>query len=269
MGRKEQNEIETVVPQTGLSRPTFIEEPDQAMIDSTREYMVLQRIKVMQKMSESMMLDKFPAGTTVAMPGEIVIAGKEKPWCFVPLFFYPEYTLRNPIALKGIQPFIVERSIDPRSDLALRAKNPKLWERPHPDFPTEAKKNQRYVESLNFVVTPYGNPLMGEFFLLGFSKASHFDGKKLVDLIRRRNARHYGMVFEAVATPRKNSLGEWYAPDCSLPTEKTCASPWVSDDAYPKLKEMSEIISKAHESNSIKSADEEEDISAPAGAEAF
>jgi len=160
-------------------------------------------------------------------------------WQFVPLFFYPEWIQTTPMELSGQEPFIRARSLDPRSELAQKARNRDTWFEQHPTRPDLEIANR---ECLNFVVMPYNHPLAGTMCILTFSKSGFREGSNLASMIKMRKAPIYGQVFEANSNGnRKNNKGQWWGLDLNLPAE-----PWTSAAEFEQFKELHLELLKTH-----------------------
>lgn len=213
--------------------PAFMQNADVMGTEGLNQYVRPPRLKVVQAMAREP-FDQYDQGTVLIVPQLIEFAKidrttkKGDKWNFVPLFFYPEWIQTNPIALAGQAPFIRDRSLDPRSALAQKARNRETWFETHPEHPDMEIANR---ECLNFVVMPYNHSMAGTMCILTFSKAGFRDGSNLASMIKIRKAPIFGQVFEASVSQRKNSKGQWWGLDINIPE-----SPWVTLEEFEQFK---------------------------------
>jgi len=199
---------------------------------------------VIQKSANDELLKDFSAGDVILSPVNAMIAeiprnnrgkpieGARTSFQVVPILFYPEYLTWNPIELKGSEPAIRYRTVDPNDPIVVKARNPQLRKEPHPVYP---EFNIRHVEHLNFVVILYDHPLGSEPAILSFSRGEWKSGSKFASLIKMRKASIYACIFDAVVGFRPGQLGDWWGLDMCNPEE---GSPWVDKELYEKLKKI-------------------------------
>lgn len=235
------NEVSKV--SSNASVPAFMQNQEVMGTEALNAYVRPPRLKIVQAMSRPP-FDQYDQGTVLVVPQLMVFAGvdratkKGSPWKFIPLFFYPEWVQTNPIALKDA-PFIRERSLDPRSELARKARTKETWFEPHPERPDLQVANR---ECLNFVVMPYSHPTMtGTMCVLTFAKANFRDGSNLASMIKIRKAPIFGQVFEASAGQRENAKGAWWGLNIQIPEE-----PWVTAEEFEVFKTLHLELDKTH-----------------------
>ena len=79
-------------------------------------------LKIVQKQSGDELHAEFGIGSAILVPDRtLVLAPDAEAVRIVPLFFFIEYLKFSPLALKGVEPMIAERSLDPASHVAKRA----------------------------------------------------------------------------------------------------------------------------------------------------
>lgn len=234
-------------------------------LERVGQYIRPPRIKVIQPQANEP-YDQFEVGETVLTPQLIRLATfdkKEKKgsvWHCVPLFFYPEWCLWNPIELKGQEPAVAQRSTDPKSELAHLAQSPETWSAPHASGAVDDKGNPlmvRYVEHLNFIVAP----LMPEYaqlqFAISFYRAEMRSGVNMCSLLKMRNAPMCAQIFKMQAGHRKNNKGNWYGIDASIPSEGDML---VQDaEQYKFYKSLHESLTKAFNENRLE-VDHDDDV---------
>jgi len=172
------------------------------------------------------------------MPDELVVAPAGAGFHIVPLFFYVEFCLWNPIQLRGKEPAIVERSFDANSDIAKRAMCADTREVDYEGF------KRRYVEHLNFLVALHGEDVPP--IIMSFAKGEYTNGRRFFSLLsNRRKAPLYGCVFECKTGMRARNGYEWYGYELQNPSEESGVDPWVTDKATYEM--YREFHMKAHD----------------------
>lgn len=197
-------------------RPSFLSEATKdTNTEAMREYVSISMVKLVQKMSDSALIEKFGVGQPILTPELIPI---QAPFEFTPIYFYPQWILWAPMKSgEGI----LSSTTDSRSEMALKSKSSETWSEARAD----GKGENRYVEHLNFIsILPSVSPLP---VVLSFARAEHRTGKRLVNLITMRNAPSYSCRFSATPAARSNSSGEWYGLDIDNAPE-----PWVSEEEF-------------------------------------
>lgn len=219
-------------------------------------------LKIIQKQADDKLLEVFAPGDLVLKPADALIANKDQKFLFTPLFFYREFLTWTPLESRGKVPAVIDRSIDPRSPLAMKATG-------GPDRWTETVTYQgqtlkvRHVEHLNFIVALHGVPAATEPVILSFSKGENKNGSKFAALLKSRNANIYDTVFEARVDPepRKNEKGSWYGLAITNPDE---ASPWVTEEQHNLFKDLYAGLSERHKRDEIRADHEDEIVAEPA-----
>lgn len=158
---------------------------------------------------------------------------------FVPVFFFKEWVLMNPIKLRGQKPWIRDRSRDPDSTIAKMAGNPNTREAVCPDLPTERMK---YAEVLNYLVMPRieDAPLLPVF--MTFLSAEHSTGRKFANLIVARGPYPiYAGLYEFSVGIRTNTQGTWGGYDIA----NHATQPWIAENEVAMYAAMhAEMASK-------------------------
>jgi hypothetical protein len=240
--------------------PDFMQGETDLGTELLEQFIVPPRIKIVQKQSRAELLDLFGPGDVILTPTQAVIAqlprdSKGRPvdgndstasFKLVPLFFYPEWCVWNPIELRGKEPMISYRTTDPTDPIVRKARDPQLRVEPHP---TEKNAQIRYVEHLNFIVVLYDHPLEGEPAVLSFGRGEWASGSRFASLIKMRKAPMYGCVFQANTKFRPGQLGDWWGLDISNPAD----GQWVKDkDAYDSMHVLHERFVEHHAKSRLK-----------------
>jgi len=256
MAKKDHSQgITKVTP--NLAVPDFMIEETVTGLEVLKEFVIPPFIKVIQKSASDELLQTFSPGDVILSPANALIAemprnekgrpieGAKGIFQIVPLFFYPEWITWNPIQLKGTEPSIVYRTIDPNDPVVAKSRSAKLRSEQHP---TQPEYTIRHVEHLNFIVLLHNHELGSEPAVLSFSRGEWRSGTKFAALIRMRKAPIYGCIFEANVSIRHNPKGDWYGCDMTNPSE---GSAWVGKDGFDELKELHEQFVALHKEQKI------------------
>ena len=251
------------------TRPDYISS-EQTGVEDLRTYVTPSRVAVVQKQSDDERIESWGIGTVVVLPDDHKIfepprdskGTVEVPrtaFSFTPLFFYEEWCAWNPIEMKGKVPTIRDRSIDPRSEIAGRARSRDL-RKEMVDFGGN-QYEVRYVEHLNFIVAVPGveDPV-----ILSFQKGDHFAGRAFARLITKRKAPIFSCRYVAVLDLRKNDMGSWYGFDIENPED---GNQWVSAEENETFGTLHAELKELHQSSRLRasydtpvSADSEPDV---------
>ena len=258
---------------TGLSKPDWMTGMDATGTENLGAYIVPPRLKIIQKTADEQYASQFKEGDAVLVPQQMLLVNAGDPFFFTPVFFYVEYLTMNPIETKGTIPFIHERSLDPKSDIAKKARDQDLRYEPFPDQP---KLDRKHVEIFNFISVIHGREdVAGMPVCIGFANAEHRVGAQLAGLIKFRKAPIYGCVFQGMVptSPRRNAKGSWYGLDVGNPTESAPYGPFIdSQESFNDYEELHTELKKAFDEERIsvnyedETAEEESDTSVDADA---
>jgi len=229
--------------------PAFMQNVDHG-VEELSQFVVPPRFKMVQKQSGAP-FDNYAPGTALVLPAQVELAGPSEAFHFVPLFFFAEWCLWNPIQLKDQLPMIRERTLDKTSPMVALARDPERWSITCPE---NEKFECRYVEHLNFVVMPvYHHAIDGVPFNITFSKSEHRTGANLASLVRMRRAPIFGCVMEARSARRANAMGDWWGLDVSQPSAESGVEPWVTEQQMFELyQEMHLELKAQHESRVLR-----------------
>ena len=246
------NELANLNQNAGLPAvPDYLKVADDHSLDDVKQYVRPPRLKTIQATSDQALKDTFGVGSTILVPDNILImepsrdekgnvtTGNTTPFLFTPIFFFNEFCLWNPIQMKGKLPAIRDRSFDPNSEVAVRARNFKDRLMPCPE---ETKYNCVFCEHMNFIVHVHGQK---EQCVWSFSRGEFKAGTNFAALLKMRGTPMYAGIFAANLAGRHNDKGDWYGLDISNPSE---GSPYVGEEVfqlYQKLyKEYSSLYSE-------------------------
>lgn len=249
---EEQNEVTTTdenkkVAVANPNLPAFMQQDGVAGTENLDQYIRPPMMKIIQKMSADELVDQFGVGTVIVQPQSQVLAGKEQPLLITPLFQFTEWVVVNPIQLKDL-PSIHDRTIDPKSPIAVKAKNRNTWYEDIPGRINEETGNpwqRRNVENINFVCMVHNvEEVKDTPVVFSFSKGRWRDGSDLCMKIRQRKAPIYGCVFELTSVLRENASGNFWGQTVANPTQHDA---FIQDEEQYKLfKELHEKFDSLH-----------------------
>jgi hypothetical protein len=251
-------EITKIRPNTDLAMPDYLRQEQNLGTQDLNDYIVPPRMKVVQKQSDDKLLSSFGAGDIIIVPNMQAVAALERDtkgrptgdapgFKFVPLFFFPEWCTWNPIEMKGNLLAIRERTLDPKSRLAMLARDA---DHRVASCPENANYKIKHVEHLNFLVMLVDHELSGQPIVMSFARAEHAAGRRLASLIKMRKAPIFGCVFEGHSAQRSNQQGDWWGVDVTNPSVET--SPWVPQDQFEVFKQLHSELQAAHESSKLR-----------------
>lgn len=233
--------------------PDYLKNLGTEGTEGLQDYIKPARLKVVQATASKNFADQFATGDIVAVPLMVKLASLKESIPFVPLFFYAEWICWNPLETRGTLPGIRERSLDPKSTLAIKSRNfDKRASEPCPEMPTKDNKQLvlKYLEHLNFVVMLLQpTPLPAMPVVLTFSSGEHRSGSNFAALIKTRNAPIYACQFQATVRRRDGQKGTWYGVDCENPTT---VKPFVETvEEVERNRVMYQELKKAYDNQAI------------------
>lgn len=258
--------------------PSFMQNMDKADhgTQELKQYVTPPRLKFIQKMSGKPYSELFQAGDVVAVPQMLLVAAVEKnaqgrpsdfgaPFTFTPLFFYAEWVLWNPIETRGSLSAIRDRTLDRKSEIAIRAQSPDTWFTKCPELP---EKNCRYTEHLNFIIMLHGienfdtTPVV-----VSFARTGHKAGKQLSSLVMMRKAPMFGCNFAMRTALTTKGANDWFTPEVFNPPE---GDPFVADELmFNAYKALHQEFKETHARGVLRSEYDEETIDAVAAKTEF
>lgn len=253
--KKETAELAQPIAQGGaLALPSFMEGVDHET-GALSQFIVPPRLTIVQALSPDALKQTFAEGSVVVTPQMMEVAGMATPtegvpFFFTPVFFFVEWVCWNPRATKGSLPVIRQRSTDPKSQLAAKARSRELWEE---DCPEAAGEKIRNCEHLNYIMALVGDhPLAGTPIVSSFARSEHRVGTNLATLIKMRKAALFGCQFMATSARRTNAKGKWFGLDIQNPPGDSGIAPYVRDEAkFDALHALHDELKTAHEESKL------------------
>lgn len=255
------------------SIPEYMREDAGAGLQDVQDYVIVPRLKIVQKQASEELLSKFNVGDVILVPLQQLIvprpvdargkpSGEASTFDFSIVFFFAEWCTWNPISLKGVEPAILYRTVNPKDPVVAKAKNPALREERHPTIKGE---KVHHCEHLNFVIVMQGEEreLLSEPTLITFARGEHRVGAKLCSLARMRQSAVYGGVYTATLAKRSNQKGEWWGLDVQNGDTKQ----WVDEEEYPRLRALHEQYAELHRNAKLVANYDDEPIDVDAGAD--
>lgn len=237
--------------------PAFISQDEDAKQanELLSQYVQPPRMKIVQPTTKPPLSERFSPGDLLLMPSETLVANRGEPFLFTPLFFFPEWITVNPL---GSDQFIRERTYDPESDLATKARDPKRRKEPCPE---DASKTISHRESLVFIVALHLEEFAESYAALSFARAEHKKGTALASSIKMSGVPMYGTIWEGKVSQRSNAEGQWFGVDTGPPHG---TSRFVQDkELYEKYKAAHADFRDAYLNNKIKMDSDEEELTEP------
>lgn len=268
--RTEKNTDITRIEATSAALGAFVD--DDASLSGLAEYTTLPRLKIIQAMSDEALKDMFGEGGVVIRPGDALVAEKAKGFEFVPLAFYAEFAKWSDRRDKESD-MIVQRSYDPTSEIAKRAKDKdarfEIYEG-HEGKKEADQYKYRYIHHLNFPGFIYGDhPLAGTQVVLTFSKGEYGTGSRLINAMQLRRMDVEGeskrvplwaQVWEFTSALRVRGENKWHGLDYQ-PAE----NPMILTEQIEQFREAHLSLTEMIEQKRLVTDHGEEDAEESAG----
>lgn len=225
--------------------PEWMRSAELADVNKTMDqYVTPPRIKQVQGTSKPPVSDRYSPGDVCLVPTLDLVAKKGEIFTVVPLYFFPEWLETNPIEADV---FIRDRSFDPKSLIAAKARDQKRWREPWDQAHggSDATKSIRFTETLNFIIAIVNHPeLTGMVASLGFARSEHKTGSSWSTSIRFRRLPMFGQVWDLRTSQRTNNKGAWYGFN---PQQHPEDGGLVMDkDAFEQFKGLHDTYREAH-----------------------
>lgn len=228
-------------------RPAYLAEitPDKVDNSDLNAFAKPPRIKIVQGSTKAPIKPPFAEGDAIILPHMKKIADMETAFEFVPLHFFPSWSCINPYQLRSQMPTVREFSLDPRSEVAYKAKN-FVRER----CPENTEYELKYSESLNFIIAIEG---IEEFDLVPvhifFVRGEYATGQKLIGQIQLRKAPRYACRFRAAVdeeTHKDKQGNEWRGLVIDNPP-----NPWVSQERFHTYEQIHKQLDQTIKARTI------------------
>jgi hypothetical protein len=243
------NRTVPVVPQSetgNLAIPEYL--MGNTGLEAMQEYVRPPRLKIVQKQSDSALIEAFGIGSVVSMPEQRLLAKSDESFLVTPLFFFPEFCTWNPYQMKGQLDAIRERTFDARSELAMKSRDKNRREEVCPESPKHFLKHK---EHLNFICWV---PDLDAAAVLTFSGGEFGSGARFCAMVRGRKsggkqAPIFAGVYELFINQRDRKGNQWYGFDVMNPAEDVC--PWITEQQVPVFSQLYQEFAEAHEARLI------------------
>lgn len=261
---------QNLVPSNAPSYLQKYDAPQGSVPDSLSNlarYWVPPRLKIVQAQSGDQYKD-FEVGDVLLVPQMTLIAKNNQPFWITPIFMAVEFCVWNPYGLKGQLPVIRDRSTDPDSNIAKRArsKNKDSWYDFCPEAPPAKKDDPqfklRYCEHINYYCTLSFNNNQPDHpansyartpFVISFHHAGFYDGQNLCTLVLSRRKQSYADIFECRTVDRSNNLGKWKGLQIANPSLDSKMPAFVEDEQeFLDYKALYDSIQSKFDSDSIR-----------------
>lgn len=244
MARQPEDRLKSTAVAVGHDAPSYLAKFDAGSDHSTdalQEYRVLNRVKVIQAMTQQDFKRDFGEGAAVLVPVRQLVVPNDSSFLFVPLFFYPEFIQWRDVNDKSGNAIMV-RTTDPTSEIARKARDANTRVEPYGD---NSKFKYKFCEHLNFAGLIYGDntPVA-----ISFSRGEFFTGRNFCTMIGMRKiglnrAPLWMQVWQLKPTMRNRNGHSWWGLEPTNPDEGS--SPWIKETEvemfqalYKELKEQ-------------------------------
>ena len=233
--------------------PAYLSKPEYADVNKALDqYVSPSRLKIVQGAAKPPISDLFTPGDLIITPTLDLIVKKGGEFDFVPIFFYPEWATFNPI---GVQPTVIDRSLDPTCTIAKLARNPKTRKQPCAEAPG---KNIKHQMIFHIIVALRGHPQFdGIPLAMSFRSAELTTGSNFTTKLRLSSSGGQGGDLPMFARTwrakvsnagRTNEQGSWFGFDISaidLP------GAWVPENLFAAYGKLWENYKKAYDDNKV------------------
>jgi hypothetical protein len=221
-----------------IERPNFLPpvEADKVVkgLEDAQDLQLLNYVKIIQGSAKGEFADKYDKGDIIVVPEMKLIAKKKEPFHFYPVFFYREYQLQNPY---GVDPFIVEKTRDKDSPIAVKARSRNAADREIP-HPTVEGKFQTYREALCFIILldDHNEGLENCPIVMQFSGGEFTRGVSFKNKIMTRGTEYMcANRFACHIDTHKNSENEWMGFEVYNPESQPFCESEAQYKSYVKL----------------------------------
>lgn len=221
--------------------PSFLIEAaaDDTSLDDLGQYVLPSRLKIMQAQSSGELADLYDTGEIVAIPVNQKVSGMAdkktgEAFYVVPLYFFAEYIIVNDWDLKDDEnePMILDRSYDPKSEIATIARDVAHSTKQHP---TRKDFKVRYLEVLNYFVAIKGGEMDRQVVIMSFKSGDWRSGSNFATKIKQRRLGGsaipmYGGVYRINSKLRNSKKGNFFGFDVNMINpEETDINPYIID----------------------------------------
>jgi len=256
-----QNKITPAAPPVAPGRliaPDYMTAHHADGTEALKSAVIPPRLKVVQPTSREPFCTLFSQGDIVVVPmmqrvSEYDKQEKRVALYFATVFFWHEWCCWNPLAAAGQLKSVRDRSLDPKSSVAIKARDEERRNAEIcPEVPEKDGKKQylSYVEHLNFMIVPFNagsveTQFAGLPICLSFARGEWIKGSNMSGLIMVRRAPIYGCQFQATVRRRTNNKGTWFGIDVDNP-DPTIVDPWVGKDSFDAMQKLYTEFKTAH-----------------------
>ena len=216
-------DIEKVGGGGALAVPDFLagKLKEDHSLDVVAQHIRVPRLKLIQPMSDDDLKDRFGEGTALVRPGDLTIAEKTDIFLVVPVFFFTDFNKWSDRRDKE-SPMIVERTLDPTSELAsdcLNANKRRVFYDGQEGKPEEKKLFFRNSQHLNFLCYIYGeHSLSGQIITITMLRGEFTNGENWCSGMKMRRMPLWSQVWGLTPMLRKpDASKKWWGLDHSIP----------------------------------------------------
>lgn len=267
----------------GTDLPEHLRSRKPMGLETMKDYIILPKIKMIQKSASKELLDVYKTGTLVILPTKTLLrpiltkqggqsAEAGEAFSFVPLFFFPSWGQLNDIKKKGTEPTYLKYTTNVKDPLVALCRNPETREQVHPKDPACKIKN---VEMLNFVV--FLEDVEGfkeQPVIMTFMRGEHRTGSDFAARIRMTGADLFARRWVGYSKYRPGKgQGDWYGievirwedglqldPKIAKRASDQGVGPWMGSDEIGPLEQVHLSLVKQFEAQGIKPVEDEDDL---------
>lgn len=248
-------------------------------LQDLQKYWVPPRLKIVQSQSGEQYKKNFQVGDVLLVPQMSLVAHSGESFWITPIFQYTEFCLWNPYGMKGQLSAIRERSTDPSSQIARRARSKKEadWYEICPESPKTKQNDPQYMlrncEHINYICVLRfngekpkhpANELVNNPFVISFHHASFWEGKQLSTLILNRQQAIFACQYELTSADKSNAKGNWKGLNINNPSMDSGMTGFVdSEEDFLAYRTMYETIQRQFVEGEIRTEYEDEEESEP------
>ncbi|HKX46184.1 MAG TPA: hypothetical protein VJP77_05740 [Planctomycetota bacterium] len=236
--------------------PAYLAKTKAEGLDVLAEYQQLQRLKVVQGMTDADLRREFPVGSLVLSPERSLVAKPREAVEASLLYFWPSWEKWADMTdtEQGGRP--LASSLDPTSDVARKAKDFERRKEAYADNTDKRQRFYRFVESLNFALMIDTGPAAGAVAVLPYNKGSHKFGARLCGYLKRRAVAVYANRIELVTKELPSPVGQG---SYEVVDWRGAERPFAAEERLALLKATFDGFEKAHGARTLEYAQETPD----------
>ena len=228
----------------------YADHAKQALQDLSA-HRTVQRLRIIQAMTDNDLKQKFGEGSVVLQPGEIYIHKAEThPFLVVPIYLFSEFMTQSDVSSQAA--FIQARSLDPQGMIAQKSRSPELREEMTPTGKVY------HVESINVACIVLGNeqmepaPVAMSFAKGDFGTGRNFASAMALQRIGGNAIPNWAQIWAISTKHRTKAQHSWWGYQYELASpEKHGCGPVIPPDWMEEYQELNEQLREDHHAQRI------------------